>query len=70
MRRSVGVVRTWELVGVVRGWELARAEGDADVMHAASLVKPVIAHLTLELAPTRSLAHNGPNGSRPFRLLW
>ena len=40
MRRSVGVVR---------GWELARAEGDADVMHAASLVKQVIAHLTLDL---------------------
>jgi CubicO group peptidase (beta-lactamase class C family) len=36
-------------VAVVRGWELARVEGDAAVMRAASLVKPVVAHLALEL---------------------
>ena len=34
---------------MVRGWELARVEGDAAVMRAASLVKPVVAHLALEL---------------------
>jgi CubicO group peptidase (beta-lactamase class C family) len=39
MRRSVGVVRNWQLV---------RVEGDVAVMHAASLVKQVIAHLVLE----------------------
>jgi CubicO group peptidase (beta-lactamase class C family) len=39
MRRSVGVVRNWQLV---------RVEGDVAVMHAASLVKQVIAHLALE----------------------
>jgi CubicO group peptidase (beta-lactamase class C family) len=40
MRRSVGVVRNWQLI---------RVEGDAGVMNAASLVKQVIAHLALEL---------------------
>jgi CubicO group peptidase (beta-lactamase class C family) len=40
MRRSVAVVRNWQLV---------RVEGDAAVMNAASLVKQVIAHLALEL---------------------
>jgi CubicO group peptidase (beta-lactamase class C family) len=40
MRRSVGVVRNWQLV---------RVEGDGAVMNAASLVKQVIAHLALEL---------------------
>jgi CubicO group peptidase (beta-lactamase class C family) len=40
MRRSIAVVR---------GWELARVQGDEAVMNAASLVKQVIAHLTLEL---------------------
>jgi CubicO group peptidase (beta-lactamase class C family) len=40
MRRSVGVVREWQL---------ARVHGDVAVMHAASLVKQVIAHLALEL---------------------
>jgi CubicO group peptidase (beta-lactamase class C family) len=38
MRRSVGVVRDWQLV---------RVEGDVEVMNAASLVKQVIAHLAL-----------------------
>jgi CubicO group peptidase (beta-lactamase class C family) len=36
-------------VAVVRNWQLDRVEGDAAVMHAASLVKQVIAHLALEL---------------------
>jgi CubicO group peptidase (beta-lactamase class C family) len=40
MRRSVAVVRNWQLV---------RLDGDAAVMNAASLVKQVIAHLALEL---------------------
>jgi hypothetical protein len=40
MRRSVAVVRNWQLV---------RLDGDAGVMNAASLVKQVIAHLALEL---------------------
>jgi len=40
MRRSVGVVRNWELV---------RADGNATVMNAASLVKQVIGHLALAL---------------------
>ncbi len=40
MRRSLGVVRNWQLV---------RVEGDVEVMDAASLVKQVIAHLTLEI---------------------
>lgn len=40
MRRSIAVVR---------GWQLARVEGDAEVMNAASLVKQVIAHLALDL---------------------
>jgi hypothetical protein len=40
MRRSVAVVRKWQL---------AQVEGDVGVMNAASLVKQVIAHLTLEL---------------------
>jgi CubicO group peptidase (beta-lactamase class C family) len=40
MRRSVGVVRNWQLV---------RVDGEDAVMHAASLVKQVIAHLALEL---------------------
>jgi len=39
MRRSVAVVR---------GCEVARVDGDPDVMNAASLVKQVVAHLTLE----------------------
>ena len=39
MRRSVSVVRNWQLF---------RVEGDGAVMHAASLVKQVIAHLALE----------------------
>ena len=34
-------------VGVVHGWELTRSDGDAVAMNAASLVKQVIAHLTL-----------------------
>jgi CubicO group peptidase (beta-lactamase class C family) len=42
MRRSVGVVRDWEL---------AWADGDAGVMNGASLVKQVIGHLTLDLVP-------------------
>jgi CubicO group peptidase (beta-lactamase class C family) len=32
----------------VRGWQLARVDGDDAVMNAASLVKQVIAHVTLE----------------------
>jgi CubicO group peptidase (beta-lactamase class C family) len=36
-------------VGVVRGWQLTGTDGDAAIMNAASLVKPVIAHLALEL---------------------
>jgi len=40
MHRSIGVVRKWQLV---------RSDGDAVVMHAASLVKQVIGHLALEL---------------------
>jgi CubicO group peptidase (beta-lactamase class C family) len=40
MRRSVAVVRKWQLDSVV---------GDLAVMNAASLVKQVIAHLALEL---------------------
>ena len=36
-------------VGVVRAWELARTEGDDGPMKAASLVKPVLAHLALAL---------------------
>ncbi len=40
MRRSVGVVRNWQLVVV---------DSDVAVMNAASLVKQVIAHLALEL---------------------
>jgi CubicO group peptidase (beta-lactamase class C family) len=40
MRRSVGVVRNWDLV---------RVDGDGAVMHAASLVKPLVAHLALGL---------------------
>jgi CubicO group peptidase (beta-lactamase class C family) len=39
MRRSVGVVRNWQLT---------RLDGEAAVMNAASLVKQVIAHLALE----------------------
>jgi CubicO group peptidase (beta-lactamase class C family) len=39
MTRSVGVVRNWQLVQVY---------GDVAVLNAASLVKQVIAHLTLE----------------------
>src|SRR5580700_6811502 len=40
MRRSVGVVRNWQMV---------RADGDSAVMNGASLVKQVIAHLALAL---------------------
>jgi len=40
MRRSVGVVRNWQLV---------RTEGDPAVMNAASLVKQIVAHVALEL---------------------
>jgi CubicO group peptidase (beta-lactamase class C family) len=36
-------------VGVVRAWELAGTEGDDGPMKAASLVKPVLAHLALAL---------------------
>ena len=36
-------------VGVVRGWDLARHEGDEGLFNAASLVKQVIAHITLEV---------------------
>jgi CubicO group peptidase (beta-lactamase class C family) len=36
-------------VAVVRSWQLFRTYGDASVMPAASLVKQVLAHLTLEL---------------------
>ena len=39
MRRSVCVVRRWQL---------ARVDGDDAVMNAASLVKQVIAHVALE----------------------
>jgi len=39
MRRSVAVVRNWQLV---------RVDGDVAVMNGASLVKQVIAHLALE----------------------
>jgi CubicO group peptidase (beta-lactamase class C family) len=39
MRRSVAVVRNWQLV---------RLDGEVAVMNAASLVKQVIAHLALE----------------------
>jgi hypothetical protein len=40
MRRSIAVVRNWQLV---------RVDGDVAVMNAASLVKQVIAHLALEI---------------------
>jgi CubicO group peptidase (beta-lactamase class C family) len=36
-------------VGVVHDWQLVRVDGDAAVVHAASLVKQVLAHLALEL---------------------
>jgi CubicO group peptidase (beta-lactamase class C family) len=42
MRRSVAVVR---------GGELVRTEGDAAVLDAASLVKPVFAHVALAVLP-------------------
>jgi len=34
-------------VAVVRDGELARTEGDTSVINAASLVKPVVAHVAL-----------------------
>ena len=36
-------------VAVVRDWSLSTVEGEPGVMNAASLVKPVIAHVALEL---------------------
>jgi CubicO group peptidase (beta-lactamase class C family) len=46
---DVGLAAMRTSVAVVRDWALARAEGDRDVMNAASLVKQVIAHVALEI---------------------
>jgi CubicO group peptidase (beta-lactamase class C family) len=36
-------------IGVVRDWKVHRVEGSDQVFNAASLVKPVLAHLALTL---------------------
>ena len=47
--QGVGSTGMRRSIAVVRGWELDRVEGDTGVMNAASLVKQVIAHLVLDL---------------------